>query len=87
VLVELHIRDKLTIEIPDFLATDTVRCSKHEPDRWVRPADWHKNGSEYLRFVNAAIRQALLTKARQPDDGGQLLTGWTERPYQSKDMP
>jgi hypothetical protein len=87
VLVELHIRDKITIEIPDFLATDTVRCSKTRPDRWLSPPGAYEDNGDYLRFVNSAIRQALLRKARQPDGKGLLMHGWIGKPDQPKDMP
>lgn len=84
--MRLHIREVLDIEVPDFIALDTARCSRRESNRWTMRAAWHEDGNDLNRFLDSAVRKALLEKMRSRQEE-PLLRGWYERPESNKDMP
>lgn len=85
--VRLHVREVIDIDVPDFIALETARCTKYQSNRWTMRADWHEKGNDMNRFLDSAVREALLAKMRRPQDDSPVLVGWYERPDAAKDMP
>ena len=87
-LMRLHIREVIDIDVPDFIALDTLRCSRHQSNRWTMRRDWHDEGNDLDCFLDSAVREALMAKMRKPTDRlSPLLRGWYEKPDCAKEMP
>lgn len=89
-LVRLHLRESIDIEVPDFIALSTVECGGRRQNRWDMRSDWHEDHNDLDAFINSAVRKWVQERMRAAPAGrpdGLLIAGYIEKPDQPKDMP
>ncbi len=89
-LIQFHVREVIDIDVPDYIALDTVACSRLRENRWCMNRGWHEDGNDLDRFINSALREALQARMRMrqtKNAHGLMLNGWVARPDLPKDMP
>lgn len=88
-ILELNIRDTITIEVPDFIALDTVRCGNRRPNKWDMANGFHVSGTDLNTFLQSAVIEKLRERISgyTSGDSAVILGGWYGRPDQPKDMP